>query len=189
MHTKNLFGIMKLFLLKFSVGIIVLEGIICTFLISTGKTPYSDDDGDDSYNSDEKTQRGYCEFIWFKVILKWFCSYYYMYTFSLEILLFVLLNWCVECKRIVVLFLSVSAGALVLLELMILSVVYLYAFGIKQITPSAAPGYDTSKDTITSDKITFTGFVCSLWALHDVFGTQGLTAEIASPLNPEKNNV
>ena len=60
-HSKNIYGLMKLFLLKFSVGIIVLEGIICTFLVSSGKSPYSSDDGDDRYDTAEKTQRGYCE--------------------------------------------------------------------------------------------------------------------------------
>jgi hypothetical protein len=61
-HTTNLFGLVKLFLLKFSVGLIVLEGLICNFLINSGKTPYNSDDGDDSYDADEKTQRGYCKF-------------------------------------------------------------------------------------------------------------------------------
>lgn len=60
-HTTNIFGLIKLFLLKFSVGIIVLEGLICNFLINSGKTPYSSDDGDDTYDSAEKTQRGYCK--------------------------------------------------------------------------------------------------------------------------------
>lgn len=60
-HSSNLYGLVKLVLLKCSVGLIVLEGLICSFLISSGRTPYSDDDGDDTYDADEKTQRGYCE--------------------------------------------------------------------------------------------------------------------------------
>jgi hypothetical protein len=37
------------------------------------------------------------------------------------------------------------AGALVLIELMVLSIFYLYAFGIVKIKPSSAPGYDASQ--------------------------------------------
>lgn len=61
-HAKNLFGLTKLFLLKCSVGLIVLEGLIANFLVNSGKSPYSSDDGDDMYNMEEKTQRGYCKF-------------------------------------------------------------------------------------------------------------------------------
>lgn len=62
-YSTNIYGLMKLFLLKFSVGLIVLEGLICNFLINSGKTPYSSDDGDDTYDADEKTQRGYCKLL------------------------------------------------------------------------------------------------------------------------------
>ncbi len=62
-HAKNLFGLTKLFLLKCSVGLIVLEGLIANFLVNSGKSPYSSDDGDDMYNMEEKTQRGYCKFL------------------------------------------------------------------------------------------------------------------------------
>lgn len=54
---RNLFGILKLFLLKVSVGLIVLEGIICDLLTSFGGSPFSDDD---RYSSEDKTVRGYC---------------------------------------------------------------------------------------------------------------------------------
>lgn len=60
-HAKNLFGLTKLFLLKCSVGLIVLEGLIANFLVNSGKSPYSSDDGDDMYDMEEKTQRGYCK--------------------------------------------------------------------------------------------------------------------------------
>lgn len=60
-HSSNLFGLVKLLLLKCSVGLIVLEGLICSFLVNSGKTPYNDDDGDDTYDAEEKTQRGYCK--------------------------------------------------------------------------------------------------------------------------------
>jgi hypothetical protein len=62
-HAKNLFGLVKLLLLKCSVGLIVLEGLIANFLVSSGKSPYSSDDGDDTYDTEAKTQRGYCECI------------------------------------------------------------------------------------------------------------------------------
>ncbi|KAJ1411420.1 hypothetical protein B484DRAFT_182971 [Ochromonadaceae sp. CCMP2298] len=79
-------SIPQVMLLKCSVGLIVAEGLIAQFLISSGKTPYSDDDGDDHFNEDQKTKRGYC--------------------------------------------------ALVLIEICILSLPYLFAFGIKKIRPS-----------------------------------------------------
>jgi len=85
-QSTNLFGMLKVMLLKCSVGLIVAEGLIAQFLISSGKTPYSDDDGDDHFNEDQKTKRGYC--------------------------------------------------ALVLIEICILSLPYLFAFGIKKIRPS-----------------------------------------------------
>jgi hypothetical protein len=60
-NSQNIYGLMKVWLLKFSVGLIVIEGLICTFLVNSGKSPYSSDDGDDTYNAEEKTQRGYCK--------------------------------------------------------------------------------------------------------------------------------
>jgi hypothetical protein len=30
--------------------------------VASGKEPYNDDDGDDTYDADQKTQRGYCKF-------------------------------------------------------------------------------------------------------------------------------
>jgi hypothetical protein len=38
-----------------------LQGLICNFLVASGKEPYNDDDGDDKYDADQKTQRGYCK--------------------------------------------------------------------------------------------------------------------------------
>jgi hypothetical protein len=37
------------------------QGLICNFLVASGKEPYNDDDGDDTYDADQKTQRGYCK--------------------------------------------------------------------------------------------------------------------------------
>lgn len=65
-YAKNLFGLTKLFLLKCSVGLIVLEGLIANFLVNSGKSPYSADDGDDMYDMEEKTQRGYCKSTFFR---------------------------------------------------------------------------------------------------------------------------
>ncbi len=57
---RNLFGVLKFFLLKFSIGLIVLQGLVCEFLISFGDNPYHDDD---KYSKQDKTIRGYCMFI------------------------------------------------------------------------------------------------------------------------------
>jgi len=132
-HCQNLFGLMKLFLLKFSVGLIVLEGLICNFLISTGNAPYDSDDGDDTYDSAEKTQRGYC--------------------------------------------------ALVLIELMVLAIFYLYAFGFVKVKPSTAPNYNASKEPKHTEHTTFYSFYCSVWAMLDILGTHWLNSDVKSPLN------
>ena len=57
-NCKNLYGIVKLLLLKFSVGMIVLEGLIEQFIVLAGVSPY-DDDG--PYDTAENTQREYCK--------------------------------------------------------------------------------------------------------------------------------
>jgi hypothetical protein len=46
-------------LLKVSVGAIVVEGLIEQFIVMAGASPYSDDS---TFNTEEQTQRGYCEF-------------------------------------------------------------------------------------------------------------------------------
>lgn len=55
-QSSNLFGLVKAFLLKFSVGLIVLQGLIVQFMTVTGSEPY-DDDSD--YSAEDKTIRGY----------------------------------------------------------------------------------------------------------------------------------
>lgn len=57
-HCRNLYGVVKLVLLKLSVGAIVLEGLIEQFIVMADAQPYNDDS---TYSSEEKTQRGYCE--------------------------------------------------------------------------------------------------------------------------------
>jgi hypothetical protein len=59
---RNLFGILKAFLLKFSVGLIVLEGLIVQFMTVTGDEPYNDDS---TWSAEEQTIRGYCKNISF----------------------------------------------------------------------------------------------------------------------------
>jgi hypothetical protein len=70
----------------------------------------------------------------------------------------------------------------VLIELLILSIVYLYAFGIYKIKPSTAPGYDASKEPTSSEHATFYAFYCSVWSVLDVFGTHALSTDINTPL-------
>lgn len=58
-HCTNLFGIVKLVLLKISVGAIVLQGLIQSFLYSSGTSPFEDGD---EHNAEEKTLRAYCKY-------------------------------------------------------------------------------------------------------------------------------
>jgi hypothetical protein len=45
-------------LLKFSVGLIVLQGIVEALLVTFKVEPYSDDD---TWSAEQKTIRGYCK--------------------------------------------------------------------------------------------------------------------------------
>ena len=56
-HCTNLFGVVKLILLKVSVGAIVIQGLAESFLYSSGTSPFKDDD---AYNAEDKTLRAYC---------------------------------------------------------------------------------------------------------------------------------
>lgn len=49
---------LKLLLLKISVGAIVVLGLVESFLYSSGTSPFKDDD---EFNAEEKTLRAYCE--------------------------------------------------------------------------------------------------------------------------------
>ena len=57
-ETKNIAGVAKFLMIKFSVGIIVFLGLVANFIITTNKSPYVDDS---TYDASEKTIRGYCE--------------------------------------------------------------------------------------------------------------------------------
>jgi hypothetical protein len=61
------------------------------------------------------------------------------------------------CDSFTLLPVRVPTGALVLIELMVLSIFYLYAFGIVKIKPSSAPGYDASQVRL---KALFAAVVC-----------------------------
>lgn len=75
------------------------------------------------------------------------------------------------------------AGALVLIELMVLSIVYLYAFGFVKIKPSTAPGFDGSANsTAATSTASFGAFYLSVWWLHDVFGSHWLSSDATTPL-------
>eukprot|EP00981_Chlorochromonas_danica_P000450 scaffold96_cov167-Ochromonas_danica.AAC.57 len=58
---KALYAVLSVvLLLKFSIGLIVFEGLICQFMIAFNKEPY-DDDSD--WNAEEKTSRAYCSLV------------------------------------------------------------------------------------------------------------------------------
>ena len=54
--SSNLFGVAKAFLLKFSVTLIVFQGLVIQFMSVLGGEPYADDD---QYSAMDKTIRGY----------------------------------------------------------------------------------------------------------------------------------
>lgn len=54
----NLFGVLKLVLLKATVGLIVVQGLIESILYSSGKASY---DHDDTYTGEQKALRAYCK--------------------------------------------------------------------------------------------------------------------------------
>lgn len=78
-NCKNLYGIVKLLLLKFSVGMIVLEGLIEQFIVLAGASPYGDDG---PYDTAENTQREYCALVLleFAIIS---LVYYYAYSYKI----------------------------------------------------------------------------------------------------------
>ena len=55
----NLFGVLKLALLKVSIGAIVIQGLIENILYSTGSLSYDDDD---AHSAQEKSMRVYCAY-------------------------------------------------------------------------------------------------------------------------------
>jgi len=63
---KNLMGIVKVFLLKISVVLIVLQGLIAQIMVTANAEPYSDDS---TWNSAQKTNRGYCLLVLLEFII------------------------------------------------------------------------------------------------------------------------
>lgn len=53
-------------LLKFSVGLIVLQGLIAQFLVLTNTEPYNDDS---TWNKEDKTLRGYCLLVMLEFVI------------------------------------------------------------------------------------------------------------------------
>lgn len=75
----NIFGLMKFSMLKISVTLIVLQGLIESFMISAGSEPYNDDD---KLSSEEKTTRGYCMLVLIEFVVLCF-PYMYAYTYTI----------------------------------------------------------------------------------------------------------
>lgn len=59
---------MKAFLLKFSVGLIVIQGLIVQFMALTNSEPYNDDN---DLSAEDKTIRGYCKSSQFPSFFSW----------------------------------------------------------------------------------------------------------------------
>lgn len=57
-NLKNLNGVLKVFLLKISVGLITLQGIIVECLIAFGGNPYN---SNSQYSADDRLQRNFCK--------------------------------------------------------------------------------------------------------------------------------
>ena len=78
--SANVSGTFKILLLKFSVGLIVIQGLIEEFLFATGYITIGDSD---SYSAEERAQRGYCLVVIFEYA---FLSIAVFYAYSTEIL-------------------------------------------------------------------------------------------------------
>jgi len=57
-HCINLYGVLKLVLLKATVGLIVVQGLIESILYSSGSVTY---ESDDTYSGEQKALRAYCK--------------------------------------------------------------------------------------------------------------------------------
>ncbi len=57
-YTTNLNGVLKIMLLKMSVGLITIEGIIVELMNAFGANPY---EANDEYSAEDRLQRNYCE--------------------------------------------------------------------------------------------------------------------------------
>jgi len=64
----------------------------------------------------------------------------------------------------------------VLLELVVLSILYMYSFGVVKIQPSTAPGIDNNANVGGGGK-SLCAFYIDTYRLLDVFGTHKLTTD------------
>jgi hypothetical protein len=64
--SSNLKGVVKVMLLKFSVGLIVLQGLVEQGLVLANAEPYNDDS---EWTKEDKTQRGYCLLVMLEFVL------------------------------------------------------------------------------------------------------------------------
>lgn len=77
-HCKNLFGLLKLLMVKVTVGLITLQGLVESLLVASNDIPYNDDD---VYSADEKAQRFYC----FLVLVEFtVLSFIFLYAYGLK---------------------------------------------------------------------------------------------------------
>lgn len=70
---KNINGVPKLLLLKISVGLIVVQGLIEQFLVMADDSPYDDDS---QFTTANKTQRAYCALVLIEFVLLSAVSYF-----------------------------------------------------------------------------------------------------------------
>ncbi len=57
-YTLNLNGVLKVLLLKISVGLITIQGIVVELMNQFGANPY---EGNDQFSAEDRLQRNYCE--------------------------------------------------------------------------------------------------------------------------------
>lgn len=79
-HCTNLYGVTKILLLKCSVGLIVVQGIVEALMVATNSEPYTDDS---TWNSEDKTIRGYCFLVLLEFVI--LClPYLWAYTYTIS---------------------------------------------------------------------------------------------------------
>jgi len=80
-HLKNIHGVLKAILLKVSVALITIQGIVLGFLIELGGNPYKDND---KYSAEDRLQRYYCALVLIEFTV---VSVVYLYAFRKEVAL------------------------------------------------------------------------------------------------------
>ncbi|RYH09878.1 hypothetical protein EON65_39810 [archaeon] len=59
-NCSNVFNVYKVMMLKLSITVIVLEGLIAEFMVRFGGSPYDDDH---DWSMEDQTYRGYCSLV------------------------------------------------------------------------------------------------------------------------------